>query len=115
MSTFDRVPKGFSVNEIGIKNPPVFAGNMGDINDKQEIKLDDYVKKSKYEDLQKKYDALSKKFDDLLLKSKVSETEQQKLKRKNTEFATENRRLKDRVRDLENERTSMLSEQQNRY
>jgi len=115
MSAFERVPKGFSVNEIGTKNLPVFAGNLGDLNGKQEFKPDDYVKKNKYEELQKKYDMLSKKYDDLLLKSKVSETEQQKLKKKNTELATENRRLKDRVKDLENERTAMLNEQQNRF
>ena len=115
MSTFDRVPKGFSINEIGTRNLPSFGANLGDVNDKQEFKPDDYVKKNKYDELQKKYEMLSKKYDDLLLKSKVSETEQQKLKKKNTELATENKRLKDRVKDLEEERTNMLNEQQTRF
>ncbi len=81
---------------------------------RSDIDLNDYVKKSSYEELQKQFVALTMKHDELKLKKKKTDGDLIKEQKKNQELLVENNMQKAKIRDLEEEIQELKMSQQQR-
>jgi len=106
---FEKIQRAISREEINEKR------NYPKIIQNPEENMEDYVKKNKYEELQKKYDLLLKKYDESKQRIKHIEHDYLKEKKRNDEISVENNKLKSKIRELEEKNKDLLKSQQTRY
>ena len=101
---FDKIQRAISREEIDGRNL-IKASSIPEGN------LEDFVRKNKYEELQKKYELLLKKHEESKHRQKHFEMNYIKEKKLADELSIENNKLKAKIRELEEKNKDLLASQ----